>query len=72
MSTRNKGMGKTYRSTSEAFKDADYATPMWRCETENERGWQMIKICAGIASGIGLSVWFVVGLVDWLKGFPNG
>ena len=37
MSTRNKGMGKTYRSTSEAFKDADYATPMWRCETEWDR-----------------------------------
>jgi hypothetical protein len=37
MSTRNKGIGKTYRSTSEAFKDADYATPMWRCETEWDR-----------------------------------
>lgn len=37
MSTRNKGLGKTYRSTSEAFKDADYATPMWRCETEWDR-----------------------------------
>jgi hypothetical protein len=30
-------MGKTYRSTSEAFKDADYATPMWRCETDWDR-----------------------------------
>ena len=37
MSTRNKGIGKTYRSSSEAFKDADYATPMWRCETEWDR-----------------------------------
>ena len=37
MSTRNKGMGKTYRSTSEAFRDADYATPIWRCETEWDR-----------------------------------
>ena len=37
MSTRNKGIGKTYRSTSEAFKDADYATPIWRCETEWDR-----------------------------------
>jgi hypothetical protein len=37
MSTRNKGIGKAYRSTSEAFKDADYATPMWRCETEWDR-----------------------------------
>jgi hypothetical protein len=47
MSTRNKGIGKTYRSTSEAFKDADYATPMWRCETEWDRtkeyiGWGLM------------------------------
>jgi hypothetical protein len=37
MSTRNNGIGKTYRSTSEAFKDADYATPIWRCETDWDR-----------------------------------
>jgi hypothetical protein len=37
MSKWNYGEGKTYRSTSEAFRDADYATPMWRCETEWDR-----------------------------------
>jgi len=38
MSTRNPyKLGKTYRSASEAFKDADYATPIWRCETEWDR-----------------------------------
>lgn len=37
MSTRNKGIGKTYRSASEAFRDADYATGLWRCETEWDR-----------------------------------
>jgi hypothetical protein len=73
MSTRDPyKLGKTYRSTSEAFKDADYATSIWRCETENQRGWRMIKACAGIASGIGLVYWFAIALVDWLKGFPNG
>jgi hypothetical protein len=41
MSTRNKGMGKTYSSASEAFRDADYATPIWRCETE----WDRTKDC---------------------------
>jgi len=30
---------KTHRSTSEAFRDADYATPIWRCESE----WDRIK-----------------------------
>ena len=37
MSKWNYGMGKTYRSASEAFRDADYATPIWRCETEWDR-----------------------------------
>jgi hypothetical protein len=38
MSTRDPyKLGKTYRSTSEAFKDADYATPMWRCESDWDR-----------------------------------
>ncbi len=25
---------KTHRSVSEAFRDADYATPIWRCEND--------------------------------------
>jgi hypothetical protein len=37
MSKWNYGEGKTYRSASEAFRDADYATPMWRCETDLDR-----------------------------------
>ena len=28
---------RTHRSASEAFRDADYATPIWRCETEWDR-----------------------------------
>lgn len=28
---------KTHRTVSEAFKDADYATPMWRCENDWDR-----------------------------------
>ena len=37
MSKWNHGEGKTYRSVSEAFRDADYSTPMWRCETDLDR-----------------------------------
>lgn len=44
MSVRSFGMvGKTYRSASEAFKDADYATAIWKCETDTERALNMIK-----------------------------
>ena len=27
-------VGRTYRTASEAFKDATYATGIWRCETK--------------------------------------
>jgi hypothetical protein len=42
MSKWNHGEGKTYRSASEAFRDADYATPMWRCETDLDRAKEYI------------------------------
>ena len=30
-------VGRTSRSVSEAFKDADYATPIWKCSTDFDR-----------------------------------
>ena len=41
--------GKTHRSASEAFRDADYATPIWRCESEWDRtkeylGWILMWV----------------------------
>lgn len=30
-------LGKTYRSADEAFKTADYATGLWKCETDWDR-----------------------------------
>lgn len=37
MSKWNYGLDKTYSNASEAFRDADYATPIWKCETELSR-----------------------------------
>jgi hypothetical protein len=34
---------KTHRSASEAFRDADYATPIWRCQTEWDRTKEYLK-----------------------------
>lgn len=65
-------VGKTYSSVSEAFKDADYATAIWRCETENQRGWRMVRGWVAVLLGIGLAYGIAVGLVDWLRGLPNG
>jgi len=48
MSTRDPyKLGKTYRSTDEAFKGTDYATPMWKCENDWDRtkeyfGWGLM------------------------------
>jgi hypothetical protein len=32
----------------------------------------MVRGLGAVILGVGLSVWFVIALVDWLKGFPNG
>jgi hypothetical protein len=42
MSKWNYGVDKTYRSIDEAFRTPDYATPIWRCETEWDRTKQYI------------------------------
>lgn len=33
----------TARSVDEAFKTADYATAMWKCESDSERTWRLLK-----------------------------
>jgi len=60
-------VGKTYSSVSEAFRDADYATAIWRCETENERVWRIVGGWVAILSGIGLAYFIAVGFIDWVK-----
>ena len=47
--------------------DADYATAIWRCETESEYGWRVLKAWAGVALGIGMAYVFAISLIDWLK-----
>jgi len=47
MSTRSRGMvGKTYKSASEAFKDADYATAIQRPESSDFSGFG--AFCGGM------------------------
>ena len=58
---------KTKASASEACKDADYATAIWRCESEHEYGWRVLKGWVGIISGVGFAYWFAIGVIDWLK-----
>ena len=62
-----KEVGRTYSSASEAFTDADYATAIWRCETDTEHGWRVLKGWGAVILGIGLVYFFAFAFVDWLK-----
>lgn len=72
MSKWNQGAGKTYRSTSEAFRDADYATPIWRCETRNEQSWQVVRGLGAVILGVGFVVWLTIVCVDYLMVVAHG
>jgi len=59
-------VGRTSRSASEAFKDADYATGLWKCESDFMYG---IKFMRGMLEGmtvvIGITIVPVL-LVLWV------
>lgn len=54
-------LGKTYRSADEAFKTADYATGLWKCETDWDRTKQFCHDWFG---------WFLVLLVIIIFMYP--
>lgn len=55
MSTRSFGMvGKSYSSTSEAFKDADYATAL---EMPLRSEYSHLWVILGVLVGLGIVVW---------------
>ena len=62
-----KEVGRTYSSASEAFKDADYATAIWRCETRFEHECQIIKAWVAVLSGIAFAYLIAFAFVDWIK-----
>jgi len=53
------GMGRTYSSASEAFKDANYATGLWRCESDAQRTWRLIKDLFGCLCILGIGVFLI-------------
>ena len=61
MSTRTTGMiGKSYRTASEAFKDADYATAIQR-PTESSTGGFWAFLAAMVGVGIfGYGFWLTI------------
>jgi hypothetical protein len=62
-------VGRTYRSASEAFKDADYATPFWKCESDFDVMMRYISdTIIGVLLAISSISLFVYGLYIWAKG----
>lgn len=61
-----KNLGTTPRTLSEANKDADYATPIWRCETDSEKGWKfLVEALLGFGV-VGLGATLLYGLLVWI------
>ena len=40
---------RTHRTASEAFRDADYATQIWKCESDFQQG---LRFVVGMAQGM--------------------
>jgi len=55
-----------HRSVSEAFKDADYATPIWRCENEWDKAKDMLIAVGVFVVFIGVFYLFAKGFILWL------
>jgi hypothetical protein len=61
-----KNVSRVPRTTDEAFKTADYATPIWRCENDTDRG---IKFLIDMLIGmlvVAMPMALVYGFMVWL------
>jgi hypothetical protein len=59
-------VGRTSRAASEAFKDADYATPIWKCSTDFDRSMHFIKEALIGFAQAGLLIGGVIFLIMWV------
>jgi hypothetical protein len=58
------------RTLSEANRDADYATPIWRCETEQRSGMRLLGYLVGMLGMCLVGALFFVSFLHWF-GFFN-
>jgi len=66
---QRKEVGITYRTASEAFKDANYATPLWKCESDFDRALRFISdTIMGALLAVGSFSIFIYGLYIWSRG----
>jgi hypothetical protein len=60
-------VGRTHRTVSEAFKDADYAQAIWRCETDFDRTVDILKWVMVWVFTLGIFYIFVAGFEKWME-----
>lgn len=58
---------RTHRTASEAFRDADYATPIWRCESDWDRTKEYLKWIAMWGFFLFFMYQFMVGFEKWIR-----
>jgi hypothetical protein len=61
-----KNVGTTPRTLDEAFKTADYATPIWRCESDTDKGMKfLVDMVVGMLV-VGLPLVLIYSFMVWL------
>ncbi len=65
-----KNVSPVARTLSEANRDADYATPIWVCETEHKSGMRLFGYLVGMLGICLLGTLFFIAVLHWL-GFFN-
>jgi hypothetical protein len=58
---------KTHRSASEAFRDADYATPIWKCKSDFDRTMDYLGWIVMWAVTLGTLYLFMTTFNAWAK-----
>lgn len=66
-----KNLSPIPRTYSEAVKDADYATAIWRCETEWDRTKSWLLSATIISVLLSLFAILIYGLIVWIDLWKN-
>jgi hypothetical protein len=60
-----KNVSPVARTLSEANRDADYATPIWVCETDNKSAMRQLGFIVGVLGMCLLGALFFVSSLHW-------
>lgn len=66
-----KNLSPIPRTYSEAVKDADYATAIWRCETEWDRTKNWLLGATVVSVLLSLFASLIYGLIVWIDLWKN-